>query len=73
MFIRKKGFISMLVLSLFLLLSAFMTIIPFDHAEKINLLGYKALNSLSPISTVLLLTGSLLVNYLRKKFFLIHR
>ncbi|MBI9097328.1 MAG: hypothetical protein JEY91_02570 [Spirochaetaceae bacterium] len=73
MFIRKKGFISMLVLSLLLLLSAFMTIIPFDQAEKINLLGYKALHSLSPVSTIVLIVGSIVVNYLRKRYFLTNR
>ena len=67
---RKKGFMPMLLLSLLLLLAAFMTLIPFDKAGEVSLLGYKALNSLSPISTVLLLSGSIVVHILRKKLFI---
>lgn len=73
MFIRKKGFLSMLLLSLILLLVAFMTLIPSDQSEKISLLGYRSLDSLAPVSTSLLLAGSLAVNFIRKRYFLIVR
>ena len=68
---RKKGFIPMLLLSLLLLLAAFMTLIPFDKADKVSLLGYQALNSLSPVSTIILLSGSLIIHILRKRLFMI--
>jgi len=67
---RKKGFMPMLLLSLLLFLAAFITLIPFDKAGEVSLLGYKALNSLSPISTAILLTGSIVAHILRKKLFI---
>jgi len=70
MFKRKKGFLPMLLLSLFLLIASFMTLIPFDQAEAVNLLGYRSLNAFTPFSTLLFLTGSIAVNILRKKYFL---
>lgn len=66
---RKKGFLAMLTLSVFLLIGAFVTVIPFEEADKISLLGYGAVSAMAPVSTILFSTGALVVQILRRRFF----
>ena len=47
------------------LILALVTLIPFETASKASLLGYKALCSFSPISTIILLTLAGLHIYLQ--------
>lgn len=70
---RKKGFLPMLLLSLVLLISAFITIIPFEGAVTENLAGYRSLSILTPLSTAFLLIASFLANIIRKRYFIHHK
>ncbi|MBN2657759.1 MAG: hypothetical protein JXR86_11920 [Spirochaetales bacterium] len=67
--IRKKGFMPMLVLSLVLFFAAYATLIPFEEAEQVNLLGYRALSSFAPVSTLILAGCAIAVQIVRKRFF----
>jgi hypothetical protein len=63
---EKKSPVHVIITSTYIIL-AVVTLIPMASASKECLLGYKALCSFSPISTILLLAGATLHFYLNRR------
>lgn len=59
----------MLVLSLFLFFAAYATLIPFENAEKVSLLGYSALSVYAPVTTLGFLFCAIAAQIIRRRFF----
>lgn len=66
---RKKGYKLMLALTLLITLSAIVTLLPNASASKVNMLGYKAICSATPMSTLVLVICAGFVCFLRKRYF----
>lgn len=71
--IRKSGYWKLLSMTILFTLLAVLTIIPLDSASKDCLLGYKALCSFTPISTLLCLVPAGIVCFIRKRFFVSYK
>lgn len=66
---RKKGYKWLLALTMLLTLSAIVTLIPNPGAGKANMIGYHAICSGTPMSTLVLVICAGAVCYFRKKYF----
>lgn len=71
--VRKRGYWKLFSITVALTLLAVLTIIPLDSASKECMLGYKALCTFTPISTILCLLPAGLVCFIRKRFFVSYR
>jgi len=67
---KKKDYALLLVLTIIITLAAVLTIIPNASISKECLLGYKALCSFTPISTILLLIAVAIICSIRKRKFM---
>jgi len=67
----KPGYKAMLLLTITITLGAIATLIPYSGATKESYLGFKALCSFAPISTIILLLCAGAVCKIRKKKFVI--
>jgi len=68
---RKKGYKILIVLTIIFTISALSTIIPYEHANKLSMLGYKAHCSFTPISTIICIVLAGLSCFFRKRFFVV--
>jgi len=66
---KKKGYGWMILLSVLVTLGGLVTLLPNASANKANLLGYKSLCSIAPISTLLCLIVVAVICIVRKKNF----
>ena len=67
--VKKKGYGFLLGLTILLTVSAALTLIPHSGATKDCLLGYQAVCSFTPVSTLILLAGTALICVVRKRKF----
>jgi hypothetical protein len=66
---RKKGYKWLLALTILFTVSAIITLIPNAGASKDNLMGYHAVCSATPMSTLLLVICAGITCFIRKKNF----
>lgn len=67
--IRKKGYKWLLGLTILLTLSVIVTMIPNPGASKVNMMGYHAICSATPMSTLVLVICAGVTCFFRKKYF----
>jgi len=67
--IRKKGYKWLLALTILFTLAAIVTLIPNPGASKDNMMGYHAICSGTPLSTLVLVVCAGGTCFLRKKYF----
>jgi len=66
---KKKGYAWMLLLSILLTLGGLATLVPCASVSKANLLGYKSLCSIAPVSTLICFLIAGVICFVRKKKF----
>jgi len=66
---RKKGYKWLLALTMLFTLAAIITLLPNPGASKDNMLGYHAVCSGTPMSTLVLVICAGATCYFRKKYF----
>jgi hypothetical protein len=70
---KKKGYIAMLIITIFFTLMAVSTMIPISFASKECLLGYKAHCTFTPVSTAICLLLAGLACVIRSRLFIERR
>ena len=71
--VRKKGYWVLLAFTLVLALVALTTLMPAVDVSENCLLGYKAVCSFTPISTILLALFAGMICFIRKRFFVSYK
>ncbi|MBL7074272.1 hypothetical protein ISS37_03420 [candidate division KSB1 bacterium] len=67
---KNRGYIPLLILTILFTLASVLTIIPNASISKECLLGYKALCSFTPVSTIILIIAAGITCSLRKRKFM---
>ncbi len=66
---KQPGYTILILLTVLIVVLAILTMIPFDSASKVSFMGYKALCSFTPISSLLLILLAGVVCKIRSKKF----
>ena len=67
---KKKGYGLMLLLTIVVTLAGLVTLVPHASANKANLLGYKSMCSMVPVSTVLCFLVAAVICIVKEKNFI---
>lgn len=67
---KKKGYSVMLLLTIAVTLAGLVTLVPHASASKANLLGYKSMCTMVPVSTLLCFLVAAVICFVRKKNFI---
>jgi len=66
---KKKGYGLMLLLTILVTLAGLATLVPLASASKANMLGYKSICSMAPVSALLCFLVAAVLCFVRKKNF----
>ena len=71
--VRKKGYWILFVVTIICTLAAVATLIPYDGASKVGLLGYKSFCSFAPFSTFVCVIFAGMSCFIRKGYFVSYK